>query len=151
MSLSGKWFGRFSRTGDSVRPLRSDSPSLGSNPPAPARQSLNLGLSADTSDKCPPTAAFCELSLRLYVPKLDNLSAKSPIVSSPHMKYSRFWETRAGDRARSALRGVGRSLIQPFKETKPGSVTSSAAETLLLAAKPGCRLFVPFSLRSFGP
>jgi hypothetical protein len=30
------------------------------------------------------------------------------------MKYSRFWETRAGDRARSALRGVGRSRAPCF-------------------------------------
>jgi hypothetical protein len=66
------------------------------------------------------------------------------------MKYSRFWETRAGDWARSALRGVGRSLIQPFKETKPGSVTNSAAESPLLAAKRECRLFVPFHCEASG-
>jgi ribitol 2-dehydrogenase len=30
----------------------------------------------------------------------------------PHLKYSRFWDARAGDRARSALPGVGRSLAQ---------------------------------------
>jgi hypothetical protein len=65
-------------------------------------------------DKCPPIEAFCELAVRLYTPKLNNLGAKSPIVSSPHMKYSRFWETRAGDRARSALRGVGRSVAPRF-------------------------------------
>lgn len=53
------------------------------------------------SDKCPPITGFCELALCLYTPNLNNLSAKSPTVSDPRMKYSRFWETRAGDRARS--------------------------------------------------
>ncbi len=64
----------------------------------------------DDCEKCPPIAAFCELSPCLYAPDLDNLSAKLRIVSSPNLKYSRFLETRAGDWARSALGGVGRSL-----------------------------------------
>jgi hypothetical protein len=72
-----------------------------------------LELLALESDKCPPIAAFCELAVRLYTPNLNNLGAKSPIVSSLHLKYSRFWETRAGDRVRSTLRGVEGS--QPFK------------------------------------
>src|SRR5258706_817684 len=33
-----------------------------------------------------------------------------------HLKYSRFSETRARDRARSALRGVGGSLAQRFSK-----------------------------------
>ena len=49
----------------------------------------------------------------LQTPILDNLRAKSAKVSGEYLEYPRFWETRAGDRARSALRGVGRSLIQP--------------------------------------
>src|SRR5258708_11102826 len=53
--------------------------------------------------------AFCELAVRLYTPNLHNLGAKSLIVSGLHLKYSRFLETRARDRARSALRGVGGS------------------------------------------
>jgi len=35
------------------------------------------------------------------------------------LKYSRFAETRAGDGARSALRGVERSPLTFSKETKP--------------------------------
>jgi hypothetical protein len=98
-----------------------------SNPPRSASQSLNLRLLVDESDKCPPIAAFRELTLCLCAPKLNNLSAKSPIVSSPHMKYSRFWETCAGDRARSALRGVGRSLAQRFSRAIWHIGTSIAA------------------------
>src|SRR5258708_10221056 len=64
--------------------------------------------------------ACCELAVRLYTPNLNNLGAKSPIVSALHLKYSRFWETRARDRARSALRGVGRSPNQVFlRKRKP--------------------------------
>jgi short chain dehydrogenase len=62
------------------------------------------------SEKCLLIAAFCELSLCLYAP--NYLRVKSPIVSGLHLKYSRFLVTRAGDRARSALRGVGCSLAQ---------------------------------------
>jgi hypothetical protein len=47
------------------------------------------------------------------------LGAKSPIVSGLHLKYSRFLETRGGDRARSALRGVGRSLTEHFHGRQP--------------------------------
>src|SRR5258708_34493313 len=66
------------------------------------------------SEKCPPISAFCESAVRLYTPNLNNLGAKSPIVSGLHLKYSRFSETRARDRARSALRGVGRSFSSTF-------------------------------------
>src|SRR4051794_6931873 len=48
-------------------------------------------------------AVFCKLHVCLYTPNLNNLGAKSPIVSGLHLKYSRFLETRARDRARSAL------------------------------------------------
>jgi hypothetical protein len=92
----------------------SNSPYRGSSPAAPASQSLNYRLLDGESDKCPPIGVFCELAMCLYTPNLNNLGAKSPIVSNPHRKYSRFLETRAGDRARSALRGVGRSLTQHF-------------------------------------
>src|SRR5438105_12854755 len=51
-------------------------------------------------------AAFRELAVGLNTPNLNNLGAKSPIVSGRHLNYSRFLETRARDRARSALRGV---------------------------------------------
>ena len=99
----------------------------GSNPPAPANQSLNYRLLGGESDKCPPIGAFCELAMCLYTPNLNNLGAKSPIVSSQHRKYSRFWETRAGDRARSALRGVGRSLARRFSKAIWHFGTSIAA------------------------
>ncbi len=72
-----------------------------------------LEIETHESDKCPPIAAFCELAVRLYTPNLHNLGAKLSIVSGLHLKYSRFLETRARDRARSALRGVEGS--QPFK------------------------------------
>jgi hypothetical protein len=67
-------------------------------------------LSPIESDKCLLIAAFCEFAVRLYTPKLNNLGAKSPIVSGLHLKYSRFSEARARDGARSALRGVAGSL-----------------------------------------
>src|ERR1700730_7228350 len=65
------------------------------------------------SDKCSRIGAFCELSKCLYTPNLNNLRAKLPIVSGLHLKYSRFWETRARDRARSALRAAGVSRVAP--------------------------------------
>jgi hypothetical protein len=62
-----------------------------------------------------PTNPISARQLRLFVnllsvsilPRLNNLSAKLPIVSSPNLKYYRFLETQAGDPVRSALRGVG--------------------------------------------
>src|SRR5437879_3525775 len=94
-------------------------------PPQPAK-SLNVGLWPHKADKSPPTAAFCELAVRLYTPNFNNLGAKSPIVSGLHLKYSRFSETRARDRARSALRGVGRSLAQGFlRKRTPQALTNS--------------------------
>src|SRR5947209_10210902 len=68
----------------------------------------------DKSDQCPPVAVVCKLHICLYTPDLNNLGAKSAIVSDLHLKYSRFLETRARDRVRSALRGVGRSLARGF-------------------------------------
>src|SRR5260370_27110063 len=61
------------------------------------------------------------MAVRLYTPNLNNLGAKSPIVSGLHLKYSRFSETTTRDRARSALRGVGRSLgSTTFREAEAG-------------------------------
>src|SRR2546430_10871930 len=80
----------------------------------PARQSPNRRLLGDKFEKCPPIAAFFGFALCLYTPNLHNLRAKSRIVFSPHLQYSRFLETRARDRARSALRGVGRSSSPTF-------------------------------------
>jgi hypothetical protein len=42
------------------------------------------------------------------------------------MKYSRFWETRAGDRARSALGGVGRSQLRQRAAVQLLSAENSA-------------------------
>ena len=74
-------------------------------------------------------AAVCELAVRLYTPNLNNLGAKLPIVSGPHLKYSRFSETRAGDRARSALRGGPGSAVHLEFESigERGATTSTGA------------------------
>jgi hypothetical protein len=50
-------------------------------------------------------AGFCKLATSLQAPILGILRAKQPIVSGGRLKNSRFWETAAGDRVRSALRG----------------------------------------------
>jgi hypothetical protein len=49
-------------------------------------------------------AGFSELATSLCAPILGILIVKKPIVSSRHLKNSRFWETAVGDRVRSALR-----------------------------------------------
>ena len=56
-------------------------------------------------------AGFCELAIGLRAPKLAAAGAKSPIVSDGYLKYSRFWETAAGDLVRSTLRGGRGSAI----------------------------------------
>jgi len=48
---------------------------------------------------------FCELAIGLCALGLIPARSKSPIVSREHLKNSRFQETAAGDRVRSALRG----------------------------------------------
>src|SRR5258708_21313967 len=77
--------------------------------------------------------AFCELAVRLYTPNLNNLGAKSPIVSGLRLKYSRFLETRARDRARSALRGgpgsVSRDLCRGCRQIV-GRFRSEIADSL---------------------
>jgi len=50
-------------------------------------------------------AGFCELAIGLRALGLIAARPKSPIVSRRHLKNSRFEETAAGDRVRSALRG----------------------------------------------
>ena len=80
---------------------------------------------------------FCELAVRLYTPNLNNLGAKSPIVSGLHLKYSRFLEARARDRARSALRGVGRSLgSTTFREAEAGARSVRLANVLPRQGRP---------------
>jgi hypothetical protein len=97
-----------------------------SNPAKSARHSLSYRLCALESNKCLPIAGFCEVAIRLYTPNSNNLGAKSPIVSGLLLKYSRFLETGARDRARSALRGVGRSPNQAFlRKRTPQSLTNS--------------------------
>jgi hypothetical protein len=82
----------------SGRPVLSgyNSPSQGSNPPAPARQSGNWRLYSQKWEKCPPMAAFSKLEPRLWTPNLCNYRAKSAIVSGGYLKYSHFWETATG-------------------------------------------------------
>jgi hypothetical protein len=48
-------------------------------------------------------AGFCQLAGGLQAPNLATSREKSPIVSGGYLKYSRFWETAAGDRVRSVL------------------------------------------------
>ena len=85
----------------------------------------------------PTSARQLRLSVNLLsvsiLPKLNNLGAKSPIVSGLHLKYSRFLETRARDRARSALRGgpgsVSRDLCHGCRQIV-GRFRSEIADSL---------------------
>src|SRR6266404_1604146 len=52
------------------------------------------------------------MEVRILQGQPGSQSARDCLVSGLHLKYSRFLETRARDGARSALRGVGRSLAQ---------------------------------------
>ena len=72
---------------------------------SPASQSGARRLCPLQCHKGPPMAGFCELAIGLRAPELGSPGAKSPIVSGGYLKYSRFRETEAGDRVRSALRG----------------------------------------------
>ena len=56
-------------------------------------------------------AGFCELAVGLWTPNLAASRAKLPKVSGHMPKYSRFWETTAGDRVRSTLPGGRGSAI----------------------------------------
>src|ERR1700730_3917885 len=42
-------------------------------------------------------AGFCELAVSLRTPKLGIPDRNRPTVSGRYLKYSRFWETAAGD------------------------------------------------------
>jgi hypothetical protein len=86
-------------------PLSFNSPSQGSNPPVPASQSGDWRLCPQQAEKSPTMAGFCESAISLRAPKRAAVGAKSLIVSGRYLKYSRFRETPAGDRVRSALRG----------------------------------------------
>ena len=97
---------------DQDRKLKSCNPEFASSIPiAPANQSGAWRLYPQWSQQCPPMAGFCELAIRLRAPKLAAAGAKSPIVSGGYLKYSRFRETAAGDRVRSALRRRTRQCI----------------------------------------
>jgi hypothetical protein len=56
-------------------------------------------------------AGFCKLVVGLQTPNLASSREKLPIVSGEYLKYSRFWETAAGDRVRSGLRAGRGSAI----------------------------------------
>src|SRR2546421_12578968 len=84
--------------------------------------------------KCPPIAAFCEFVVSLYTPHFSNLGAKLTIVSDLHLKYSRFLETCARDRARSALRGRRGSTLRSFATTGLPSPQTSVREVLSTTA-----------------
>ena len=70
----------------------------------PSQSVVQLEIVTPEIREMPANGGFL-LRLRLYTLKLDNLGARSPIVSGGYLKYSRFWETPTGDRVRSALRG----------------------------------------------
>jgi len=72
---------------------------------SPARQFGGQRRGCPFKRKVPPMAGFRELEAGLRAPILGILRAKQPVVSSGHLKYSRFWETAPGDRVRSGLRG----------------------------------------------
>jgi hypothetical protein len=94
-----------------------------SNPPRSANQSGAWRLCPQEAEKCPPMAGFGESAISLRTPKPAAVGAKSPIVSGRYLKYSRFRETAAGDRVRSALRGRGG---RPLSD-KPLAMTSAPA------------------------
>src|SRR5258708_24574132 len=54
-------------------------------------------------------------------PRLRGARSKTPLVSGEYLRYSRFWETAAGDLFRSTLRGRGGStyaggyVLQPSR------------------------------------
>jgi hypothetical protein len=72
---------------------------------SPARQSSRMRISLREWQKSPPMAGFCNSESGLRIPNLADCGLKSPKVSGGSLKYSRFRETAAGDRVRSALRG----------------------------------------------
>jgi hypothetical protein len=86
-----------------------NSPSQGSNPPAPANQSDAWRFYPLYPQKCSLMAGFCELAIGLRAPKLAAAGAKSAIVSGGYLKYSRFRETATGGRVRPELRGGERN------------------------------------------
>jgi hypothetical protein len=59
-------------------------------------------------------AGFCELASGLQAPIWGIRSANLAIVSGSRLKNSRFPETEAGDRVRSALRGGACSVTCPI-------------------------------------
>src|SRR5258706_3264611 len=79
------------------------------------------------------------MAVRLYTPNLNNLGAKSPIVSGLHLKYSRFSETRARDRARSALcGGRGSPVDVEMKRTLSYLFTGPCCSSGHRTMKPVC-------------
>jgi len=95
---------------------------------------------SDKFEKCPPIGGFCEFYLRLYTPNLNNLSAKSPIVSIPHMKYSRFGETLGGDYSLIIPAARGRQSISHTDKVSSNNLSvrgspSEAGPPLFLAVR----------------
>jgi len=66
------------------------------------RSALRRQPASGSTGDCYPAIPRSAGQLRLFVNSISvsilDLSAKSPIVSGLHLKYSRFWETRARDR-----------------------------------------------------
>src|ERR1700738_92486 len=93
-------------------------------------------------------AGFCELAIGLRAPKLAAAGAKSPIVSSGYLKYSRFWETATGDRVRSGLRG--RSLRVRLSAAMPEPIATVASiiiqANVMYSSRKACRISAARSL-----
>jgi hypothetical protein len=60
-------------------------------------------------------AGFSDLANDLQPPDFASGGAKLPKVSGAYLKYSRFWETAAGGRVRSALCGGACTATQPIQ------------------------------------
>jgi hypothetical protein len=82
-----------------------------SNPLTRANQSRAQGLCPPQRQKGPPMAGFFILAVCLQTRDLGSSGTKQPIVSGGYLKNSHLWETAAGDRVRSALRGRCGSAI----------------------------------------
>jgi hypothetical protein len=91
-----------------------------------------------STSELPADGGLLQLAVGLRTPKLAAEGAKSPIVSGRQLKYSRFRETGAGDRVRSALRGrVGKIKDVRYRLPKlalPEFCVEAGSTTLLCSA-----------------
>jgi hypothetical protein len=99
-------------------------------------------------------AGFCESASSLRATKPAAVGAKSPIVSGRYLKYSRFRETGAGDRIRSALRrracsATGQILRLGRRQNgnvEPALRHGAHSESRQLSNFHACKLAIPTGL-----